>query len=199
MITFLAAVSQELGPLPGKPVGVGPLRAAASAARQFALQSPKAVVLVGTAGAYAGGPEIGSVIASGDLGWAHGVDALGAGYVPVPPNIIPSHADLQVLFNLPVSDVLTIGAITTDPALQQIHAARWAVEHMEAYGVALAAADAGVPFCAVLGITNRVGPQSHEQWKANRALMEQAVQATVASALGLDGPPMPDLGALRRD
>ncbi|HNC95361.1 MAG TPA: hypothetical protein PKW90_04500, partial [Myxococcota bacterium] len=55
-LRFVAAVGDELGSLPGAVLGVGPVVAAASMASLLAAERPDAVVLIGTAGAFPGGP-----------------------------------------------------------------------------------------------------------------------------------------------
>lgn len=172
----VAAVPEELGELGGVAVGVGPVRAAAGTARALAVQSPGFVVLVGTAGAYPGGPEVGSVVAGATLGLETGVAGYGLGYVPVPPPPLHTDEALRAAAGVEAADVLTVFAITTDPALAASHGGRWRVEHMEAYGVAWAAAEAGVPLLVLLGITNDVGPSAHAQWRAQRASVERAVR-----------------------
>ena len=67
MIRVVAAVAEELGDLQGSALGVGMLPAGIAMARLLANERPDAVVLLGTAGAYASGPEIGQV----EIGRAH--------------------------------------------------------------------------------------------------------------------------------
>jgi len=183
-ILYLAAVNDELGDLPGDVVGVGPISAAASAARLLASDTPDAVVLVGTAGAYPGGPEIGTVIASDRVAWSYGVAAMGLGYVPRPPAAIRSDAPLAELSKVPRHDVLTTGAVTTDPTLCERLSDGFTVEHLEAYGVAHACEKAGVPFLAILGIANVVGPNAHVEWLANRESAQDAAR-DIARSLGV--------------
>jgi purine-nucleoside phosphorylase len=183
MVRVVAAVAEELGDIDGVALGVGPLRAAAAAARLLALERPDGVLLVGTAGAYRGGPAIGSVVAAGTCGWRSGAATYGLGYVPLAPPTIAADVGIGVQLGLPQVPVLTVAAITTSEALAMAFAAEgWAVEHLEAYAVALACADAGVPFGAILGITNEVGPSAHAQWIANRSRVERAVQDALRSA-----------------
>jgi nucleoside phosphorylase len=186
----VAAVEEELGDLPGAVVGVGPVVAAASAAAHLARRAPAAVLLIGTAGAYPGGPAIGSVVASARLGLACGVDALGLGYTPRPPPVLAGDPDLLDALDAlgPVRcDVLTVSAISTDRELVRRLAEGWAVEHLEAYGVALACREAGVPFAAVLGISNDVGPDAHAQWLAHRDGAQRAARDVAARLLGARG------------
>ena len=187
MIRLVAAVADELGDLDGVALGVGPLRAAAAMARSLARARPRAVLLVGSAGAYPGGPPVGAVVSGGRLGWCDGASAVGAAYTPLPPPPLQADADLSARLGLTAAAVLTVPAITTDPAMVAAlaHSAGgpWAVEHLEATAVALACAAAGVPFACALGIANRVGPDAHAEWKANRAAAEAGARAAARRAL----------------
>ena len=136
---FLAAVNVELGDLRGASVGIGPVRAALGAARLLASARPAAVVLVGTAGAYPGGPPIGSVVAARHIGLSEGIAELGLGYVPLAPGPITTDDSLRARAGLLEVDVLTVDAITTDRALTSARGVRWQVEHMESWSVAAAA------------------------------------------------------------
>jgi len=183
---LVAAVDEERGPLPGVSVGVGPLRAALGAARALAARQPPAVVLVGTCGAYPGGPPIGAQFVAGALGFADLGAAGGLGYTPLPPPILHADAALSAVFRLPAASVLTLGAITSSATVAAALGASWSLEHLEAYAVAAACAEHGVPFAAVLGVTNAVGPDAHAEWRAHRAAVEAALVATVqASGLRL--------------
>ena len=55
------------------------------------------------------------------------------------------------------------------------HATGAALENLEAFAVARAAAAAGVDAIgAVLGIANRVGPRGHHEWRANHDAASRA-------------------------
>lgn len=179
---YLAAIAEELGELGGASVGIGPVRAALGAARKLAEGPVQAIVLVGTAGAYPGGPAVGSVVVARRVGLSEGIAELGLGYVPLAPAPLVTDAALRARTGLVEVDVLTVDAITTDVELAGRRGRVWQVEHMESWSVAAAAAAVGVPFVAILGITNRVGPGAHAEWLANRARVEADVRA-VASRL----------------
>jgi len=179
----VAAAREELGDLPGAVVGVGPVVAAAEAGKLLAEQRPDSVVLIGTAGAYPGGPKIGAVIASGTLGLSWGIAALGQGYVPRPPEPIMGDPRLLSRSGLPRQRVLTTGAITTDAALARQLGEAWSVEHLEAFSVAWACQAAGVPFLAILGVANEVGPDAHAQWLTHRNAAQDAARACAAQLL----------------
>ena len=119
------------------------------------------------------------------VGLSASVAALGLGYVPRPPAPIVCAGDLaQRLPELPQHDVLTASAVTTDPGLaEQLSGGEWTVEHMEAMGVALACQQAGVPFNALLGIANYVGPEAHSQWLTHRGDAQDAVRAAILPLL----------------
>ena len=176
---IVAAVQAELGPLPGHALGVGPLRAAVAMARLIAEHNPQHVILIGSAGAYSADYPIGRAFVSGALGTQDGAAALGLAYTPLAPAPISTDPTLAARLALPSARVLTVSAISTDPALRARLAADWDLEHMEAYGAALACQAAGVPFAAVLGVSNEVGPEAHAQWLQHRAAAERAAQAVV--------------------
>jgi purine-nucleoside phosphorylase len=159
--------------------------AAARTARLLATRDVDHVVLVGTAGAYAGGPPIGTVVCASRVGLVSGTALAGRGYVPLAPPPIDAVAvpSLAGVPSLPAVPVACATAITTDPDLAARIGAVWEVEHMEAFGVARACADVGVPFSVVLGITNVVGPDAHVQWRANRAVAEAAAAGAVRAWL----------------
>lgn len=180
---ILAAARQELGELEGEVVGVGPIVAAACAAAIIARRKPAQVVLLGTAGAYPGGPAVGQAVASASVGLSYGVAAMGLGYVPRAPRAIDADAALLDRLALPRHAVLTVGAVTTDPTLAGRLADGWTVEHLEAYAVAYACQNAGVPFVAVLGIASQVGPDAHMQWLEHREAAQEAARGAVRGLL----------------
>lgn len=184
----MAAVQEELGDLMGVPVGIGPVVSAATAAAELARRErPDGVVLVGTCGAYAGDLPVGSVIVADRVGLSSGVAAMGLGYVPRPPGPIACDTAAVATLDLPRVSVLTCGAVTTDPTLAERLADGWQAEHLEAYGVAWACHAAGVPFIAVLGVANRVGPDAHVEWLTHREVAQEAARVAVRELLALQG------------
>jgi len=187
-VLFVAAVDAELGELPGMAVGVGVVRAAATMARHLALYSPKAVVLVGSCGVYGDAFEVGTAVVARRMGLADGGTALGLAYSPLAPAPLSADAVLVHALDAPHADVLTVGAISTDPALVSAFGAAWHVEHLECFGVAWACAEAQVPFAAVLGIANRVGPTAHVEWKVNRGAAEAAAREEAGRIVSVRPP-----------
>lgn len=177
---LMAAAREELGDLDGEVVGVGPIVAAVRAATLIAELRPERVALVGTAGAYPEGPAIGTAIASSRIGLSYGVAAMGLGYVPRAPQPVEADAQMLDALQCPAHAVLTVGAITTDPTLARRLSDGWTVEHLEAFGVAWACHQAGIPFVAVLGIANAVGPDAHVEWLTHRDAAQEAARQALA-------------------
>lgn len=176
-VSFCAAVGAELGGLPGEALGVGPVVAGIAAGAWLERARPTAVVLLGTCGAYPGGPAVGAVVASARLGLGSAAAAVGLGYVPMAPGPIEGAEWLLERVGVPRVRVLTVQAVSTAAALVAAFGAEWEVEHMEAYAVARACADRRVPFVALLGVANRVGPDAHAEWVRNRREVEAAMVA----------------------
>ena len=183
MILLVSAVREELGSLAGEPLGVGAVVAAARAAWLLADRRPRGVVFVGTGSAYAGGPAPGTAVAARRVGLSAGVAAMGLGYVPRPPPPLPCDARLLARVAAPRVDVLTVGAVTTDPVLAERLADGWQLEHTEVFGVAVACAQVGVPFLAVLGVASRAGPEAHLQWLAHGREAREAARVAVGGVL----------------
>ncbi|MFK7931371.1 MAG: phosphorylase [Myxococcota bacterium] len=186
----MAAVAEELGDLNGLTVGIGPVVAAATTAALLATHRPARVVLIGTCGAYPsnGTPgdasqTIGAAIVASRVGLGSGVAALGLGYVPRPPAAIACDPELVAMATVPAKAVLTCPAVTTDEELVNRLGDGWDVEHMEAFGVAWACRAAGVPFTAILGIANVVGPDAHVEWLTHREAAQEAARAAVRPLL----------------
>jgi nucleoside phosphorylase len=151
-----------------RPAGVGLVEAAIGAARAIAEVKPRAVVFVGTAGSYEPRPALGRVVAARRVKLISTAAVRGDGYLPA---VLPSATDtdngLRGELGLPSADVACPLAITsTRAAARRIaEASGCAVENLEVFAVARAAGS--LPFAAVLGIANAVGPAAHQQWRAH--------------------------------
>lgn len=186
------------------PVGVGPAVAGAATARLLALAEAagrpyRAVVSAGIAGGFVGRVPVGGTV----LG-SHSVAAdLGAespeGFLPIeelgmPPELIgagsvlPADPDLLAALRtaLPaavVGPILTVGTVTGTAASTAALAARHpsaVAEAMEGYGVAVAAAQAGLPFAELRTVSNPIGPRDRSAWR-----MREAFAALTAAAAAL--------------
>ncbi|MEV1070484.1 futalosine hydrolase [Micromonospora parva] len=176
------------------PIGVGPAIAGAATARLLALAEAagrpyRAVVSAGVAGGFTGRAEVGDTV----LGTASIAADLGAespdGFIPVdelgmPPALlgagsrVPADPGLLATLRaaLPTATtgpVLTVSTVTGTSAgtdeLRRRHPEAVA-EAMEGYGVAVAAAQAGLPFAELRTISNPIGPRDRDAWRLREAL-----------------------------
>ena len=88
----------------------------------------------------------------------------GDGYLPAAlPALETTDGRLSRALGLPLVEVACPLALTSTRAAARRLAAAGAVENLEAFAVARAAD--GIPFAAVLGVSNIVGPRAHAQWQ----------------------------------
>jgi nucleoside phosphorylase len=175
-------------------VGVGLVEAAAASARLIGKHTPDGILLVGTAGFY---PQHKNTFAIGSA-------AIGRRMCLLPPvvgsqhgflpSIVPTQAKssselvrgLRKATTLPVADVACPLAITASKraATAAAELSGCALENLEAFSVARAAAVAGVPCAAILGIANHVGPSAHAEWKKHGAAAAAAACEAVLAFFG---------------
>ena len=185
-----------------EPVGIGAIDAAVGAAGAIARARPARVLFVGTAGIYGREKEarqaIGTAVVAGEILCMSTAALKGEAYLPGPMVVqVPTSRSLQTalaggagdLRNLP-RDVASPLAITRSAALgRRIAEATGAtLENLEAFAVARAAAAAGVPFAAVLGVANRVGPTGHDEWQRHHRAASRAACELVARFLDVPLP-----------
>ncbi len=177
-------------------VGVGAVDAAIGAAAAIAAARPARVIFVGTAGAYPRGratAAIGTAAIAGELSLVSTAALRGDGYLPEPlatrartagPLGAALAAGASGRKPIPILGVACPIAITRSATLgrQLAHASGAALENMEAFAVARAAAAAGIDdVTAVLGIANRVGPRGHQEWRAHHVAASRAACRVVWS------------------
>jgi nucleoside phosphorylase len=182
----------------GISVGIGLVAAAGGAAlalRTFEAIEPRAVIFVGTCGAYAGqGVAVGDVVVGERICLVSTAVAESRGAFPPPMRTeLASNAELAAGLakggERRVAIATTL-AITTDDVLAARIAERTAchVEHLEAFAVAEACARANVRFAAVLGVANRVGSTARGEWQQNHHATGHAAGALVARWLERGAP-----------
>jgi nucleoside phosphorylase len=172
-----------------RPVGVGAIDAAIGAARAIAEIEPTQILFVGTAGGYPSArptPAIGAVAIPATFLLASTATLRGDGYVPAPMVLRqPATPGLwdQLTRVAPQGAAFTIAtsplAITRTAALARRLARDTgaAVENLEVFAVARAAAAAALPMAAILGIANQVGPQAHVEWRQHHLAASKAACA----------------------
>lgn len=178
-------------------VGVGPAAAAAGTARLLALAEAdghpyRTVLSAGVAGGLPGRAEVGGVLLASrsihaDLGaespdgW-QSLDQLGLGSTAAaadPATLAELRAHLP---DAVVGEVVTVSTITGTAARAAALATAYpdaVAEAMEGYGVACAAAGAGVAFAELRTVSNLVGPRDRSAWRIGEALA--ALTASVAA------------------
>lgn len=161
--------------------GVGMANAAAATAAALAERPYTAVVSVGIAGGLGvpvGGLILGTASVAADLGAEAPDGFLSLEDLGLGSSTVECDADLveRLATRLPDAvrgPVLTVATATGTAAraewLRTRHPAAVA-EAMEGFGVATAAARAGVPFVEVRAISNAVGPRDRAAWRIGDAL-----------------------------
>lgn len=178
-------------------VGVGPATAAAGTARLLATRPYRAVVSAGIAGGFPGRADVGGLVIAtrsiaADLG-AESPDGFlpieelgfGSSVIDADPALVKAlHTALPTAV---CGDVLTLATVTGTAATADRLTARLPLavaEAMEGYGVATAAAGAGLPFAELRAISNPVGPRDRAAWR-----LADAFAALRAAAPALDALP----------
>jgi len=167
--------------------GVGLVEAAMGAALAIAREQPDAVLFVGTAGQYKNrlpGLAPGDVVVARELRLWSAEVASGSAYFPAPlPAVLrPTLSILRLAEGLGLPLALVSCPLGISRRYSRIpRGAAPDVENLEAFSVGRAATRLGLPFLAVLGISNLVGPSAHVQWKKHaRAAAAAACRAAYA-------------------
>lgn len=178
------AIERGLGPTDGVQVidgGVGVASAAAATMAVLACQSFDAVVCAGIGGGIgldAPGLALGTASIAADLGADSpegflSLDALGFGPSTRECDVALTTALHELLPDAVPGSVLTVTTVTGTAErarwLRQRHPGAVA-EAMEGFGVATAAARAGVRFAEVRAVSNPVGPRDRTAWRIADAL-----------------------------
>jgi len=166
-------------------VGVGLAAAAAGTARALATaRAPYDLVLsAGIAGGFAGRADLGATVLArrsiaADLGADApdgflSLDELGFGSSTMDVDAEALAGLRRALPDAAVGDVLTVSTVTGTASRAATLLARHpdaVAEAMEGFGVATAAALAGVPYAELRTIANPVGPRDRGAWRIREAL-----------------------------
>jgi nucleoside phosphorylase len=211
-VLILAAFDPELAPLRAalggglaarlgalsivaRTTGVGLPAAAVGATLHVVELAPRAVVLIGTCGAYLEAHlGIGDVVVAGPLRLVDPASLDGKTEFPEPMAVVAqAHPPMTEAFAVSGARPVCVGttlAITVDGAVAATIArgSGAEVEHLEAHGVSTACAARGVPFVAVLGVANFVGPSGRAEWRQHHRAAEAAAAACVLRWLESGAP-----------
>jgi futalosine hydrolase len=190
---FVAAFEPELSKLReirtsvwAVPVGIGLPAAAVGTARALSGRSPKAVVLLGTCGAFPGrGLAVGDVVVATGVRLGSAAAARGEGAMPAPMvEVLPCDSTVLRVPGKSVQVATTLAVTTTAGlAAAMTESTGCDVEHLEAYAIALACRAAGVPFMAVLVVANEVGSEGRAQWAEHHQRVSDALAEVVNGVL----------------
>jgi len=190
---FVAAFEPELSKLReirpsvwAVPVGIGLPAAAVGTAKALLGRSPKAVVLLGTCGAFPGrGLAVGDVVVAAGVRLGSAAAARGEGAMPAPmAEVLPCDPTVLGVPGKSVQVATTLAVTTTaELAAAMAESTGCDVEHLEAYAVALACRAAGVPFLAVLAVANEVGPEGRAQWAEHHQRVSDVLAEVVNRVL----------------
>lgn len=168
-------------------LGVGLISAASSIASLFERHTITRVLFTGTCGApLKTALKIGDIVRAktihtGDISvWSQDT------FIPeiMPTRVTPTRF-LTPQNTLHESDVFCPLAITQSQiaaAILRVHFPT-AVENLECFAVAWNAVQRNIPFEAILGVSNLIGPDGHEEWKTNHAKVSQQVQQYIRTLI----------------
>jgi nucleoside phosphorylase len=179
-VLLVAATELELGGHEGLACGIGPVEAAAAAARSLAEQRPDAVLHVGLAG--------GVELEAGTL--VLGTEAVYLDVAAAIPVVSRAEPDGELLAALkdafpdaPALPIATSAAVGRS-GLSGSEPLGAVVEAMEGFGVLRACALAGVPAVEVRAISNELGEADRSRWELERGLaaLHEALPRLLAAA-----------------
>jgi nucleoside phosphorylase len=161
--------------------GVGTPRAAAALAHTLAVgkfhgSQPDAVLFLATAGAYSSQHTLGSAHLVSAVSWSDGDLLRGDSYLPGLDGGSERLVSALQPFSEGALSALSTPGITVSMELSGVLSKQADFENLELYGVALAAEEFSVPWGAVLGISNVVGPDAHPQWREHHLAASRAAQ-----------------------
>ncbi|NBO38165.1 hypothetical protein EBU99_06250 [bacterium] len=163
--------------------GVGTPRAAAVVSRALARAHAHgghadALIFLATSGAYASDVPLESAWLISNARWSDGSLATGQSYLPgLDAGMETIAATLSAFSGAdPEACALSTPGITLSTELAHSLAQKGRFENLEIFGVALAAQQFSIPWAAVLGVSNTVGPQAHDQWKSHHLKASLAAQ-----------------------
>ncbi|MCD6352905.1 MAG: hypothetical protein J7M06_01670 [Proteobacteria bacterium] len=188
-LIFLAAIGDELNPLKNSlkssslidrveidfiELGVGVINSIITLG-QHIKRFPKnsRVVLVGTAGILGKDFVPGDVCQASVFRWASVGLALNQGYLPeslypaIPARVLKASPNKSKGISVITTPEITSGEEGAR-ALQNQHAP--CLENLEAYGIAFLLKKHNIPLSGFFSVTNRVGPESHNEYMEYRKL-----------------------------
>lgn len=165
-------------------LGIGFLDSALNLEKLICSNTITEIVFIGTAGSYNKALSIGEIVSINSTAALNLGAVLGLAYV----------AGKQESFELEVfkdfkpakcfsSLEISREEIIAEKLIAQNSADKFLVENMELYGVAAVAAKNKIPLKSLLGITNYINPNAHEDWKANNLSVSEKLCVIVRNEM----------------
>ncbi len=149
-------------------LGIGYLDAALNLERIIKKNDLKQIIFLGTAGSFnKNHDEIVEVESTELLNIGSNLDIS----YPAKHGRYEVYKTEKKLSDLKTCHCLTTAEITKDSAFAELISKKYddeiLLENLELYGLAKVASEAGIPWNALLGVTNSIGENAHEEWKVN--------------------------------
>lgn len=164
----LLAHTKKLGiPVDFFSFGIGALDAAANARQLATALAGKDVIYLGTCGTFAGFKEV-ELVTSHEVRWSCLGERLGKAYKI--QHTMPAVAiKNQLTWSEPLASKITLSAasISLDATLNPKDHSGDFVENVELYSIATYLNAGVASLTPILGLTNAIGLEAHEQWKKN--------------------------------
>jgi nucleoside phosphorylase len=142
-------------------LGIGFLEASISLTRLLN-QNPqiKEIVFLGTAGTYKKNLMIGEILSIKSTSLLNLGSLLDFSYTPIKNNFIEANSIKPGLKTAHCLSSMEITKKEIDLNIEE----NYILENMELYGVAKTAEIFSIPWSSLLGVTNYIGPNAHEEW-----------------------------------
>ncbi len=179
-IKFLA--NTDLGDSLICSLGIGFLDAALNLEKLLRSQTIEQIIFIGTAGSYNKALLIGEIVSVNSTAALNLGALLGLAYVPAKQESFKLEAFKDFKSALCFSSLeISREEIIAEKLIVQNSAEKFLVENMELYGVAAVAAKNKIPLKSLLGITNYINPNAHEDWKVNNLEVSEKLCGVIAS------------------
>ncbi len=161
-------------------LGIGFLNSALNLEKLIQVQAITEIIFIGTAGSYTDSLEIGEIVTVSSSSALNLGAVLELAYVPTKQehfdlNIFEGFKSAQCFSSLEISRQ----EIIAEKLIAQNQSEKYLVENMELYGIAAVAKRHEIPLRALLGITNYINPNAHEDWKANNLEVSKKLCASI--------------------
>ncbi len=162
-------------------VGIGPINSAQFVASNLTSFKNKNVIYIGTAGTF-GNFEGVRIVRAATVQWLPTCERHGLSYAVKPDPILKLDRPLSALAELDSVKVICSTNVSLSNELPVELIPKNTVENLELYSCARQIAGVSASFTGILGITNAIGKDAHQQWRSN---FHEAAQLSASIILSL--------------